>query len=74
MKHKPSNLCILLAFVGYYYEEMVVGVYVSVDNINLFLCFKVFLKKIDLFYFFLYFKLIFLVFLDHFNTLMLKII
>jgi len=33
-----------------------------------------FLKKFEFFYFFLYFKLIFFVFLDHFDALMLKII
>jgi hypothetical protein len=37
---------------------------------------KVFIKKIKIFYFFLYFKLIFIcfVFIDHFNIMMSKII
>jgi hypothetical protein len=46
VKHKPSNLCILLTFVGSYYEEMVVGrVYMHQLIILIYFCIsKVFLK------------------------------
>jgi len=45
------------------------------NNICLFLCFKNVFEKNNFLYFFLYFKLIFfLMFLDHFDTLILKII
>jgi len=40
----------------------------------LFLRFKSILKKIEFFYFFLCYKLIFFMFLDHFDVLILKII